>query len=222
MWAFAQEDADLMMDMDMELLEQKKGMDESQENLSELIRILNEMPFGEKGEIESILDVNSVLQYMAGNSVIHNWDDYAGQFAHNYYFYMNDGLFRMLPWDMNEGFLQTQAFYRESDGARQDIASPITGNATPKERPLVEKILAVPEYYEKYLEYCETLRQWLQTLPVLKERIASGVKQYSTSFFTYGEFEQEFDSGYHNGLAGFVKECEAYLTERLTELLGSQ
>ena len=215
--------ATLMPDMDMEFLEQKKGSDKSKADAAELIRIIDEMPLGEKGELENILDVDSVLKYMAGNAVVHNWDDYAGQFAHNYYLYMDDGLFRMIPWDMNESFLQTQAMYRSSDGARQDIATPTTGTATLEGRPLVQKLFAVPEYYEQYLDYCEVLMHWLETLSdeltALRERLSESVKQDPTGFFSYEEFERQFDSGYSNGLAGFIEERAAYLAQRLPELM---
>lgn len=217
--------ATLETDMELEILEQKKGTDESKQDVEELIRILNDMPEGEKGEIEDILNVDSVLQYMAGNAVLHNWDDYAGQFAHNFYLYMYEGKFQIIPWDMNEGFLQTEAYYRESDGAQTDILTPITGESTLEERPLVENLFAVPEYYEQYLAYCETLRQWLETLPEeledLYARIAPSVEADATGFFTYEEFEQQFDADYSEGLAGFITEREQYLEERIPELSGA-
>lgn len=218
--------ASLTPGMNPELMEQKKGNDESKTDISELIRILDEMPLGEKGEIESILDVDTLLRYMAANAVIHNWDDYAGFFCHNYYLYADNGIFHIIPWDMNEGFLQTQKFYQPSDGSRQDIATPITGDANPEERPLVSKILAVPEYYEQYLIYCEALLPWLETLPDtlpdLFERIDSSVENDPTKFYSYEEFKQQSDNSYHNGLAGFIVERADYLSERLPELMGNQ
>lgn len=214
--------ATLEPEMELSLLEQKKGGGESKEDISRLIRTLDEMPLGEKGGIESVLDVDSVLQYFAVSAVVHNWDDYAGQFAHNYYLYAHDGLLVMLPWDMNESFLQTQAYYRPSDGAKQDIETPLTGGALPEERPLVQKLLAVPEYYEQYLDYCETLRQWLDGLPQelerLYERIYEDVERDPTSFYSFAEFEEQFDDSYADGLAGFIRERAEYLAERLPQL----
>lgn len=218
----AELNATLTANMSLSNFEKKKGDGEEKEDLTDLVRILDEMEEGEKGRIEEILDVDSVLKYFAGNAVLHNWDDYAGKFAHNYYFYMHDGLFRMLPWDMNESFLQTQAFYRPSDGARQDIATPITGEATLAGRPLVKKLLAVLEYYAQYLEYCESLAQWLETLPdnllLLRDRIGESVEKQPLSFFTYGDFEKEFDSSNRYGIAGFIVERAEYLKERVAEL----
>ena len=210
--------------MDLDLLEQKKGQDVEKSDLTELIEILEETEPGQKGELESILDIDSVLQYMAVNAVIHNWDDYAGQFAQNYYLYLDDGLFHMIPWDLNEGFFQTQAYYEESDGARQDISTPITGDSTLEARPLVHKVLAVPEYYHQYLTYCDTLAQWLEDvlaneLEPLKELIEEDVKADPTKFSTSVEFTWQFIDTNSYGLAGFIKERVEYLKEALPGLL---
>lgn len=85
-------------------LDQTNGDDESKDDLTQLIETLNDMPDGEKGEIESILDVDSVLKYLAVNSVLSNEDSYAGNMAQNYYLYNNDGVFSMIPWDYNMSF----------------------------------------------------------------------------------------------------------------------
>ena len=219
----AGEGATLEADTDLDLMEQKKGSSQDKSDIQKLIRILDEMETGEKGEIESILDVDSVLRYFAGNAVLHNWDDYAGQFCHNYYLYMDNGRFHMLPWDMNEGFLQTGPFYRPSDGAKQDISTPITGRAVLEERPLVMKLLSVPEYYQEYLEYCGILTEWLkevsaERLDSLKEEIQTFVEQDQTKFYSYQKFEQQFLADNRNGIAGFIRERIRYLEEALDGL----
>lgn len=78
-------------------------------------------------------------------------------------------------------------------------------------------------YYEQYLQYCDILRQWLETLPdeltALFERIDTSAENDPTAFYTYEEFVQQFDNGYHNGLAGYIAERADYLAERLPELM---
>ncbi len=221
----AEEGASLETGMDLELLEQKKGRDKSKSDISELIRLLNE-PQTEKKDLENLLDIDSVLSYFAANTVIHNWDDYAGQFSHNYYFYQEQGKFYMLPWDMNEGFLQTQAYYRESDGARQTISTPITGDVEPGSRPLAEKLLSVPEYYQQYLAHIEILKDWLEgELPMqvrrLKNMVQPSVEQDPTKFFSIDEFERQFSESNHYGLTAFIDERAAYLDEALAEIKNS-
>jgi spore coat protein H len=53
--------------------------------------------------LESVLDVDVFLNWLAVNTVIQNWDTY-GRMTHNYYLY-NDpqtGLLNWIPWDNNE------------------------------------------------------------------------------------------------------------------------
>ena len=52
--------------------------------------------------LEAVFDVDTFLKWMAGNTVVQNWDTY-GQMSHNYYLY-NDpetGLLTWIPWDNN-------------------------------------------------------------------------------------------------------------------------
>ncbi len=158
------------------------------------------------------------------NAVLHNWDDYAGVYSHNYYLYMNDGVFYILPWDMNECCLQWQAQYAPSPGSKQDIASPITGDVPPEQRPLVHKLLAVEEYYDRYLDYCAELNEWLieidssGRLNELWEIIGVHAKNDPTRFYDYHRITQEFNRSFHNGIACFIRERAAYLTKRLEQL----
>jgi len=52
--------------------------------------------------LESTLNVDGFLKWLAVNTVIQNWDTY-GQMAHNYYLYNNpeDNLLNWIPWDNN-------------------------------------------------------------------------------------------------------------------------
>ncbi|MET0340158.1 MAG: CotH kinase family protein [Polyangiales bacterium] len=50
---------------------------------------------------DAVIDVESVLQYLAGNVALGNWDTYVSM-GHNYYlFEATPGRMVMLPWDMN-------------------------------------------------------------------------------------------------------------------------
>ena len=216
--------ATLRPNMELSALTQKKGSDTEKTDLKLLIKTLDEMPLGEKGDIENILDVDSVLKYFAVNAVVHNWDDYAGVFAHNYYLYMNDGVFYFLPWDMNECFLQWQAHYADSPGSQQDIASPITGNVLPRRRPLVQKLLAVEEYYNQYLDYCSQLNDWLKEidgsgrLDEFWEILGVHIKNDPTRMYKYSRIQSEYNRNYHYGIAGYIRERTIYLTKRLEQL----
>ncbi len=217
--------ATLLPNMAYSTLEQKKGNDTSKADLKYLTKVLNEMPLGEKGNIEDILDVDSVLKNFAVNAVIHNWDDYAGKHAHNYYLYLNDGKFYFLPWDMNESFLQWESSYSQSAGSKHDIITPLTWAAAPAEtRPLVKKLLAVNEYYLRYLDYCEQLNMWLKDidesgrLNELHDMLDEYVKNDPTKFYGYYEFGMQFNKAYYYGIAYFIHDRTAYLTKRIEQI----
>jgi spore coat protein CotH len=64
----------------------------------EMVDTVNHRPVD---EFEEVLDVPGVLEYLAGNVAVGNFDYYAS-YGHNYYLYENTpGRFTMLPWDMN-------------------------------------------------------------------------------------------------------------------------
>lgn len=81
------------------------GTDDGKASLKSFIKTLNEMPDGEKGVIESVLDVNSALKYIAANAVLGSYDSYNGDKGHNYLLYGNStGKFTVIPWDFNMSF----------------------------------------------------------------------------------------------------------------------
>lgn len=217
----------LAKDMQLHFLEKKKGDVDDWSDLTRLVDVLNDTPTGEKGELADVIDVDSVLKNFAVAAVIHGWDDYAGEFCHNYYLYREKGRFRMIPWDMNETFLQTEALLAESDGAEKDVSTPLSGRAELRERPLVEKVLSVPEYYRTYLEYCGVLADWLgkkapRQVDKLYRRIAGDVEKDPSKFYSTEEFEKQFQKTYSDGLCGFIRERAAYLKEELPKRKGTE
>lgn len=219
--------ATLTPDMNMAALEQKKGADESKSDIAELIRVLDETPLGEKGEIDKYINVDDVLKIFAVDAVIHNWDGYAGEVAHNYYLYMSDGCFRMIPWDLNEAFLQTEAGERSGLGSREDIITPITGYTTETARPLVQKLMAVDEYYKQYISYCAEVNQWLEEfgstrIPELHSLTVDYILSDPTRIYSTKSYNKQFDENNRDGLVGFIKERCEFLNARIPEILAEK
>lgn len=219
--------ASLTPDMSSTAFEQKKGTDESQADIRKLIEVLDETPLGEKGKIHEYIDVDSVLKILAVDAVIHNWDGYAGEVAHNYYLYMADGRFKMIPWDLNEAFLQTEAGEREGLGSHEDIATPITGYTLPEARPLAYKLMAVDEYYEQYIAYCAQVNEWLgefgeTRLPELADLLRDYVANDPTRFYKSTVFDKQMDTANRNGIAGFIKERVEFLNARIPEIIAEK
>ena len=168
--------------------EQKNGKDESKEDLSTFIKTLNDMPDGEKGDIESVLDVESALKYIAGNTVLENYDSYNGTFAQNYYLYNNDGKFVVLPWDLNMSF----GGFQGGGQSTIDIDEPISGT-TMEKVPMIRKLLDVPEYKERYYEiikeYIALLDDFENQVTTIADKIRPYVASDPTKFVTMEQFE---------------------------------
>lgn len=124
-------------------------------DLVELIDILNNRPH----EIETILNVDRVLWFLAVSMVIPNLDTYNGFYLHNYYLYKHkNGLFQIIPWDLSESFggiLLNLDFVSESDIVEY---SPYYGGDPFVNRlPLVHKLLANEEYKLRYTAHLRTI-----------------------------------------------------------------
>lgn len=213
--------ATLMSNMPSWAVSQKKGEDTSKSDLKLLVKTLKEMPLGEKGNIEEILDVDSALAYLAVGAVIHHCDGYAGYSANNYCLYFDGNVFHMIPWDMDLCFYQTGWGFLPSKGSRMDIKDGLTDTATLSERPLVQKLLAVDEYYATYLEYCKQTAKWLgefsesgvdELYSLLDETVKKDPKN------NYYVFKGEYNSSELKSFAGYIKDRAAYLEKRIPEI----
>ena len=179
--------------------EQKSGSDESKTDLKNFIKVLNEMPAGEKGEIESVLDVDSALRYIAANTVLGNYDSYSGSMAQNFYLYEQEGQFTVIPWDYNMSFGGFGGFGGGGQGGDQSssqttipIDEPVMG-ANISNLPLISNLLAVPEYKEKYHDYIEDLLGYLENFEARVAAIAKIIRPYikadPTKFTTLEQFD---------------------------------
>jgi len=166
------------------------GEDEGNTNILNLIAILNNTTADNKEELENILDVDSVLKAMAVNFVTGNYDSYNGSKAHNYYLLYTDGKFEYIPWDYNMAF----GGFSEDGGksVTVDVESPFY-NVDSSKRPLMEKLLAIEEYKERYLAYvddlCDYFSNYEEKITDLKDLIYDDVKTDPTAFYTIEQFE---------------------------------
>lgn len=203
--------------MPLSYLTQKKGKDETKDDIKRLIDVIDKMPLGEKGEIEGVLDVDSALRVLAVNAVLDNRDGYGGIFAHNYYLYNNGGKFVMLPWDMNAPFVSYAT----------DIEAPtvgVYGYSQMNDRPLAKKLMAVEEYYAKYLAYCRQLTEKLPELKesvqgvyaMIKESVENDPNKFSSSYY----FNSYYLETSNYGTVRFLTKRYEYLMKRLEQLEG--
>lgn len=165
-------------------------------------------------DIESVIDVEDALGYIALNAVTVNTDSYIGSNKQNYYLYENNGIFSILPWDYNMAFSGLAGMFGggggggaggagggggESSNTSYMIDEPTDGSV--EERPLVAKLLSNETYKAQYHEMIQSMidnylndETFQARVKQLQELIADDVKADPTAFYTYEQFEQGVQS----------------------------
>nr|WP_276575922.1 CotH kinase family protein [Oceanirhabdus seepicola] len=179
-------------------------------NNNDIIKFMKVIEEG--GDLESVLNVDSFLKYLAMSTITVHLDAYQGGMYHNYYLYNNNGVFEWIAWDLNMIFNGFTMGVTEEQAIQFLIDEPVKGEMA--KYPLIEAIFKNEEYVEQYHEYIQILIDgYLSedrfTNKVLKtyQMINSYVKTDPTSFFTYKEFEDALFNDTENSLSllNFVK-----------------
>jgi spore coat protein H len=100
-------------------------------------------------EINQYLNVDRFLAWLAVNTLLTNFDSYAG-LGHNWYLYYDTASkkFEHIPWDVNEAFGNLQLGDKPEQMLDFDIYRPYVG-----EKILIRRLLSVEKYKEQYLAY---------------------------------------------------------------------
>jgi spore coat protein CotH len=105
-------------------------------------------------EIAKVIDVDRVLWYLAFCDMLVNLDSYIGS-GHNYYLYHYpaDDRFHIIPWDLNEvlGTFSLQLTIQQREQLSLFYAQ------SNQARPLVARMLAVPEFKARYIAHFRTM-----------------------------------------------------------------
>jgi len=157
-----------------------------------VIDALKKLSNGE--DLEDTVDVEATLKYFTAHTVVVNLDSYVSSMAHNYYLYEDDGQLTILPWDYNLAFGGFQSG-DASSVVNFPIDTPVSGVSL-EERPLLGKLLEVPEYLELYHEYLQQIvdeyfnsglfEQKVDSLNIL---ISSYVEKDPTAFYDYDAYQ---------------------------------
>jgi spore coat protein CotH len=167
-------------------------LDASQSDYQRVITALEKISLGE--DLESYVDAESVLRYLAGHTVVVNLDSYVSSMAHNYYLYEEDGRLSLLPWDYNLAF---GGFQSGSAGAVVNfpIDTPVSG-VTLEDRPIIGKLLENAEYLELYHGYLRQIVDgyfnsgiFAETVVALDSMIGSHVQKDPSAFYTYEQYQ---------------------------------
>lgn len=162
----------------------------SDKDFEKVIKMIEHLDSGI--ELENYLDVDEVLRYFAVNAFLVNLDSYSGGMYHNYYLYEKDGVFKIIPWDLNMSF----AGFSMSDATKAinfPIDTPVTGKL--EDAPLIGKLLEVPKYKELYHSYLKEISERYINSGVYEDSIINTdklinnyVKTDATALYTYEEY----------------------------------
>ncbi|MDB4163485.1 CotH kinase family protein, partial [Saprospiraceae bacterium] len=157
---------------------------EAWENFVELMDVLNNTGDGDfKEEISKIFNVDLYLKVLAVDVATGNWDSYI-EHGRNFYMYQDaySRKFNWIPWDYNFALGGTfGSDFGGPGGGGSDEGNP-NGNTLSEfpvdmsnsEKVLVNRLLAVPEYKERYYQgFCRLLDDNFTT-----ERIFPLIEQY--------------------------------------------
>jgi len=202
-----------------------KTNEDSSDNAA-FINMVDELNNG--SDLESVIDVDEVLRYLAVSTALSNLDSYQGSLAHNYYLYEQDGVFFIIPWDFNESFGTFRMGCQNSNTMISlYIDEPTSG--TLADRPLIAKLLEYETYKTAYHGYVEDLINTFDgvmdpgvissTIDDTKDLISEHVNNDPTAFYSYAEFEASL--GYTMigdifGLQGFVDDRTENMIDQLS------
>ncbi len=158
-------------------------------------RVVNALKKVTAGEdLDSVVDVEATLKYFAAHTVIVNLDSYVSNMSHNYYLYEKDGQLTMLPWDFNLAFGGFQSG-NTSSIVNFPIDTPVSG-INLEDRPILAKLLEVPEYLELYHDYLGQIVDgyfnsglFTQTIDSLDTLISSYVEADPTAFYDFTSYQ---------------------------------
>ena len=167
-----------------------KTSDKDKQRVIEAIKNLNAGT-----ELEKYFDVDEILRYFAAHTVVVNGDSYTSNMQQNYYIYERDGKIMILPWDYGLAFGGFMSSGGASGVVNFPIDTPVSG-VSMEDCPLLNKLLEVDEYRERYHEYLRDIAEgylqsglWEDTIDALDKKINTYVRNDVSAYFTYDQYQ---------------------------------
>ena len=153
-------------------------------------RLINALKQLSEGNVETCVDIEKVITYMAVHNFVVNADSYTGSMVHNYYLLDQDGVLSMIPWDYNLAF---GGFSTGSTGTSA-VNAPIDTLAA-DDRPMAVWITSSDEYIQKYHDVYSSFISEVFESGLFEEEfdrvfalIAPYVQKDPTAFYDYEQF----------------------------------
>lgn len=162
----------------------------------------------EGNDLESYMDIDNLLRYMAVHVFSVNEDSLSGTMAHNYYLYESDGKLSLIPWDYNlalggmgGGMPGGSGETEESSGATSVVNSPIDDAFSGTD--FFDTLLENETYHSQYDAYLQQLvSEYINGggFDAFYKRVRSQIDELvetdPTAFYSYDEYETAAETLY--------------------------
>lgn len=165
----------------------------------------------EGNDLESYMDIDNLLRYMAVHVFSVNEDSLSGRMAHNYYLYESDGKLSLIPWDYNlalggmggmgGGMPGGSGETEESSGATSVVNSPIDDAFSGTD--FFDTLMENETYHSQYDDYLQKLvSEYINGggFDAFYERVRSQIDELvetdPTAFYSYDEYETAAETLY--------------------------
>ncbi|MBR3107408.1 MAG: CotH kinase family protein [Clostridia bacterium] len=172
--------------------------DVSSKDKTRLIESLKKL--NEKEDLDSVVDKDEVIRYLAVHNFLCNDDSYTGMMVHNYYLYEEKGKLSIIPWDYNLGFGGFSAGSNATSTVNSPIDNPVSSGTTDS-RPLIAWIFsdeeALAAYHEAYNTFItENIESgWLaEEISRVQEMITPYLEKDESAFYDMEAFEKAVDT----------------------------
>ena len=159
-------------------------------------------------DLESYMDIDNLLRYMAVHVFSVNEDSLSGMMAHNYYLYESDGKLSLIPWDYNlalggmgGGMPGGSGETEESREATSVVNSPIDDAFSGTD--FFDTLLENETYHSQYEAYLQQLvSEYINGggFDAFYERVRSQIDELveadPTAFYSYDEYETAAETLY--------------------------
>lgn len=165
----------------------------------------------EGNDLETYMDIDNLLRYMAVHVFSVNEDSLSGTMEHNYYLYESDGKLSLIPWDYNlalggmggmgGGMPGGSGETEESSGATSVVNSPIDDAFSGTD--FFDTLLENETYHSQYDAYLQQLvSEYINGggFDAFYERVRSQIDELvetdPTAFYSYDEYETAAETLY--------------------------
>ena len=165
----------------------------------------------EGNDLETYMDIDNLLRYMAVHVFSVNEDSLSGTMAHNYYLYESDGKLSLIPWDYNlalggmggmgGGMPGGSGETEESSEATSVVNSPIDDAFSGTD--FFDTLLENETYHSQYEAYLQQLvSEYINGggFDAFYERVRSQIDELvetdPTAFYSYDEYETAAETLY--------------------------